>query len=76
MTLLDFLTFLKNNFSSFNNINILKIEDNKIKFSYNIMYYLNDTDFYILKDYLNYLIEKCIIQNQSATLFLKERGEE
>ena len=76
MTLLNFLTFLKNNFSSFNNINILKIENNKIKFSYNIMYYLNDTDFYILKDYLNYLIEKCIVQNQSATLFLKERGEE
>ena len=76
MTLLDFLTLLKNNFSNFNNINILKIEDNKIKFSYNIMYYLNDTDFYILKDYLYYLIEKCIIQNQSATLYLKERGEE
>lgn len=76
MTLLNFLTFLKNNFSSFNNISILKIENNKIKFSYNIMYYINDTDFYILKDYLNYLIKKCIIQNQSATLFLKERGGE
>ena len=76
MTLLNFLTFLKNNFSNFDNITILKRENDKIKFRYKIIYYLNETDFYILKDYLNYLIVECIIQDKSATIFLKERGEE
>lgn len=76
MTLLNFLTFLKNNFSNFDNITILKREDNKIKFRYNIMYYLNETDFYILKDYLNYIINDFVVTGKSAVLTIKERGGE
>lgn len=75
MTLLNFLTFLKNNFSNFDKITILKKEDNKIKFRYSIVYYLNETDFYLLKDYLNYMINDFVVTGKSAVLTIKEGRE-
>lgn len=74
MTLLNFLTFLKNNFSNFDNLTILKRENEKIKFRYTIIYYLNETDFYILKDYLDYVISDFAVTGKSAVLTIKERG--
>lgn len=76
MTLLNFLTFLKNNFSNFDNLTILKKENEKIKFRYTIIYCLNETDFYILKDYLYYIINDFAVTGKSAVLTIKERGEE
>lgn len=75
MTLLNFLTFLKNNFSNFDKITILKKEDNKIKFRYSIIYYLNEIDFYLLKDYLNYMINDFVVTGKSAVLTIKEERE-
>lgn len=77
MALKDFLTFLKNNFSNFDNLTILKKDnENKILFNYTIRFYLNDVDFYILKDYLNYFINDFVVNGKSAVLTIKERGEE
>lgn len=77
MTLLNFLTFLKNNFSNFDYITILKKEnENKIIFNYTIRFYLNEVDFYILKDYLNYFINDFVVNGKSAVLTIKERGGE
>lgn len=77
MTLKDFLTFLKNNFANFDYITILKKENkNKIMFNYTIRFYLNEVDFYILKDYLNYFINDFVVNEKSAVLTIKEMGEE
>ena len=71
MTLLNLLYFLKNINSNFKNIAIYKINiAHEIIFKYNIMFYLNDTDFYILKDYLNCPIKECITNDKSAIIIL------
>lgn len=77
MTLLNFLTFLKNNFSNFDYMTILKKDnDNKILFNYTIRFYLNEVDFYILKKYLDCIINDFAVTGKSAVLTIKERGEE
>ena len=76
MTLLNFLTFLKNNFSNFDYLTILKKDnENKILFNYTIRFYLNEVDFYILKKYLNYMINDFVVTGKSAVLTIKERGK-
>lgn len=71
MTLLNLLIFLKNTKCNFKSITIFNINnDNKITCKYNIIFYLNDTDFYILKDYLNYQIKEFITNDNSAIIIL------
>ena len=71
MTLLNLLIFLKNTNCNFENLTIFNISnDYKITFKYNVMFYLNDTDFSILKDYLNYKIKEFITNDKSAIIIL------
>ena len=53
-----------------------KENENKIIFNYTIRFYLNEVDFYILKDYLNYFINDFVVNGKSAVLTIKERGGE
>lgn len=71
MTLLNLLIFLKNTNCNFDKIIIYKTGIKyDIKYKYNIMYYLNDNDFYILKNYLNYQIKEFITNDKNAIVIL------
>lgn len=71
MTLLNLLIFLKNTNCNFDKIIIYKTGiEYDIKYKYNIMYYLNDNDFYILKNYLNYQIKEFITNDKNAIVIL------
>lgn len=71
MTLLNLLIFLKNTKCNFKSITIFNTNNkNKITYKYNITFYLNDTDFCILKDYLKYTIKEFITNDNSAIIIL------
>lgn len=67
MTLLNLLIFLKNTNCNFDKIIIYKIG---IEYDIKYKYYLNDNDFYILKNYLNYQIKEFITNDKSAIVIL------